>query len=279
MADFARQGVNVAELLAPAELEGLIQCKGLLAQWESGELLVDDEDLGPSSLPPDSPGARRYRFSDMCIVRFLRGRKLDQHKAFRALVRHLKWRADNDVSSITASAVMAESQQRKIVVHGKDLEGRPTIYIFASRHKTNDRDINIMQKFIIKTLEDTMKLTKPTDEKLVIVFDLSGFSMSCMDYEVVKMLVNILQWNYPEVLQVALVVNAPMIFSACWLVIRPWLDPVTAAKVTFLKKDEVSRYIPQTEMPPDFLDQQKFDDEEEDDEGDDEEERGTDRKA
>lgn len=121
-----------------------------------------------------------------------------------------------------------------------------------------------MQKFIIFTLESAMKATVPTEEKLVIVFDLTGFSMACMDYDVVKMLVNILQYNYPEVLHVALIVNAPLIFSACWLIIRPWLDPVTAAKAMFVDKAKLGMYIDSSDLPPDFSDPSNFDDNEDD---------------
>jgi len=64
-----------------------------------------------------------------------------------------------------------------------------------------------------------------------------------MDYDVVKMLVNILQFNYPDTLHVALVINAPYLFSACWAIIRPWLDPVTAAKALFVKKDQLVEYF------------------------------------
>ena len=56
-----------------------------------------------------------------------------------------------------------------------------------------------------------------------------------MDYDAVKLIVNILQYNYPETLSVGLILNAPMLFSACWAVIKPWLDPVTAAKCVFVK--------------------------------------------
>lgn len=37
----------------------------------------------------------------------------------------------------------------------------------------------------------------------------------------------------------AYVVNAPFLFWACWAIIRPWLDPVTAAKASFVKKEEL----------------------------------------
>jgi hypothetical protein len=70
-----------------------------------------------------------------------------------------------------------------------------------------------------------------------------------MDYEVVKMLINILQFNYPDILHHALVVNSPFLFSACWAIIRRWLDPVTAAKVLFVSNDQLPEHIPAEHIP------------------------------
>lgn len=38
-----------------------------------------------------------------------------------------------------------------------------------------------------------------------------------MDYEVLKLLIDILGYNYPETLQTAYVVYAPFLFWACWV--------------------------------------------------------------
>ena len=38
-----------------------------------------------------------------------------------------------------------------------------------------------------------------------------------MDYDVVKLLIDILQFNYPETLLTAYVMNAPFLFWACWV--------------------------------------------------------------
>ena len=106
-----------------------------------------------------------------------------------------------------------------------------------------------MKSLIIYTLENVLRKTNPVEERIVICFDLSGFTYSCMDYDVLKLLINILQYNYPETLEVALVINSPMIFSACWAIIKPWLDPVTASKANFIKKDQLAKYISIESIP------------------------------
>jgi len=70
-----------------------------------------------------------------------------------------------------------------------------------------------------------------------------------MDFEVVQLLISILQYNYPETLATALVVDAPFLFSACWAIIRPWLDPVTAAKALFISRAQLPAYFDPPVLP------------------------------
>mmetsp|Transcript_44217 Transcript_44217/g.69138 ORF Transcript_44217/g.69138 Transcript_44217/m.69138 type:complete len:81 (-) Transcript_44217:256-498(-) len=48
---------------------------------------------------------------------------------------------------------------------------------------------------------------------------------------------------------VCLLLGAPMLFSAAWMVIRPWLDPVTQAKVQFVKRPDLVNFIPIDAIP------------------------------
>ena len=73
-----------------------------------------------------------------------------------------------------------------------------------------------------------------------------------MDYEALKMLVDILQYNYPEILSCALIMNSPIIFTACWQIIKLWIDPVTAAKCIFLKPSQLHEYIDIVEISVDI---------------------------
>ena len=191
-----------------------------------------------------------YNLSDTTILRFLRGRKGDKEKAYRALVRHLEWRKSFNIDYINIDMILDEIATGKILTTGYDVHGRPLITICASKHNMNDRDLNVMQYFIIHVLEKALKKTKPEEEKLVILFDLSNFTLQCMDYDVVKMLVSILSYNYPETLANALIVNHPLLFSACWAIIKIWLDPVTEKKVKFIRNSaELSEYIPLENVP------------------------------
>jgi hypothetical protein len=194
-----------------------------------------------------------FKFTNTAVLRFLRGRKGDVDKAFRALKRHVEWRKEHDVDNISADTIREEIDSGKVTVNGVDLKGRPVITVIARKHDKSKRDFDQMRRFIIYMLEETMKQAQPHEEKMVILFDLAGFGMQCMDYEILKMLIEILQFNYPETLSVALVVSAPMLFSACWMIIRPWLDPVTAAKCTFLSTSQLTNHVDPAAIHPEVL--------------------------
>ena len=84
------------------------------------------------------------------------------------------------------------------------------------------------------------------------LFVTTGFGMYCMDYDAVKIIIDIMQYNYPETLSVAMIVNAPWMFSACWFCIKAWLDPVTAAKVIFISKLQLKDHIHDEHIPDDL---------------------------
>lgn len=68
-----------------------------------------------------------------------------------------------------------------------------------------------IENYIIYNLEMAIKKAVPNQHRILVIFDLSGFSLKCMDYEALKLLIDILQTQYPEILGVAYVVNAPWV--------------------------------------------------------------------
>lgn len=204
-----------------------------------------------------SEEAIEHKFTDTTVMRFLRGRKHDAEKAYRAMKRHLDWRKENNVDSLTPDSFENELKANKVILSGKDKEGRPIIFIIVRNHNKDNRDIEEMKRYIIYTLENTIKASNPEEEKMLIVFDMTNFGFSCMDYEVVKMLINILEFNYPETLHTAILLSSPMIFSGCWMVISPWLDPVTKAKVAFVNKSKITEIIDENMIPEIVLPKKK----------------------
>lgn len=196
-------------------------------------------------------------FRDVVVLRFFRGRKHIEEDAFQLLLRYAAWRKEFDVDNIFGVESMAKittelSKNKFKIVEGAEPTGRPVSFVYVHHHDKNDRDLEEMRTYIIFALESLLSKAKPEEERMVITLDMSRFGMSCMDYDATKILIDILQTFYPETLQHFIFVDSPWIFSACWAVIKMWLDPVTAGKVVFTKKSGLHEYIKPECVPADF---------------------------
>ena len=192
-----------------------------------------------------------FSFSDTTILRFLRGKKHNEKLAFDGLKKFAAWYIENEVELIPNKQESFQKElNKKLLTFGtKDKNNRPILYHFPHRHRTNDRVLKDMTNYMIYSLTSTLQLSKPEEERLVIVSYLGQFTFSCMDFECTNVFITLLQSHYPESLHLCLVVDAPIIFSGCWAIIRAWLDPVTAEKVKFIKRAELGSYIDEDEIP------------------------------
>lgn len=191
------------------------------------------------------------RITDVCILRFLRGSKGNKENALRELTKHAKWRQEFHADEIESLQQRVQNQldKRLSILHHFDREGKPCLYCFVHRHDSADRDLEEMIMFIVYSLETLVRNAKPEEEMFNVFFDLSRFSLKNMDFEVVKHLIAILQSNYPDTLEKFHIIDSPMIFSACWAIIKPWIDPVTAQKVRFIRRSQISEYCHPEDMP------------------------------
>lgn len=184
-----------------------------------------------------------YRgFTDMTFVRFLRGQKENVDNTIKALLATAEFRKVNRADSLTVDDCRVYHDRRVTFIDGFDKNNLPTINCLVHRHPPHDRDIEEVKNFIIYITNKAVQMSKPDVERIAIIFDLTQFSMKIMDFECTKVFVTILQTHYPEILGQAYIVNAPFIFRACWRIIRPWLDPVTAAKIQFVQADQLLNF-------------------------------------
>ncbi|CAF4936076.1 unnamed protein product [Pieris macdunnoughi] len=183
--------------------------------------------------------------NDYSLKRYLRAFKTVD-SAFQAILKTNKWRTEYGVTELHENKEIIEKYSNKArVLRHRDMVGRPIIYIPAKNHSSSDRDIDDLTKFIVHCLEDaSKKCFEEVVDNLCIVFDLNNFTLSCMDYQVLKNLIWLLSRHYPERLGVCLIINAPTFFSGCWAVIKGWLDENTASKVTFVNSEmDLCQYL------------------------------------
>ncbi|KAK5577630.1 hypothetical protein RB653_002573 [Dictyostelium firmibasis] len=191
------------------------------------------------------------QLDDSMTLRFLRARKWNQKDSFEMLYEALKFRAtfqDVGVEGITESMVVNELKSGKSYFHGTDKGGRPVCIVKTSRHDSYNRDLNESMRYCVYVMENGKSMLKDGIETCTLIFDMSDFSSKNMDYPLVKFMVELFQKFYPESLQKCLILNAPWIFMGIWHIIKHWLDPNTASKVTFVKSKQLVDYIPKDQL-------------------------------
>jgi hypothetical protein len=214
----------------------------------------------------------KHDHPDALLLRFLRARKWDVNAALVMCISALHWRAsdslvdsdvilrgeegmlklaksDNADEKKEGEDFITQIRMGKSFLHGHDKEGRPICYVRVRLHKPGEQSEKSLERFTVFTIETARMFLAPPVDTATIVFDMTGFGMSNMDYTPVKFMIKCFEANYPESLGTVLVHKAPWIFQGIWRVIRGWLDPVVAGKVHFTNTlDDLDAFIPQSSV-------------------------------
>jgi hypothetical protein len=218
----------------------------------------------------------KHDHPDAVALRFLRARKWDVEKALVMFVSTMNWRhteihLDDDIMKNGEAGALAEEQSGsghakalshdflkqlrmgKNFLHGKDKVGRPICFVRVKLHKASEQSEEALERSTVYTIETTRMLIESPVDTATIVFDMTGFSLSNMDYAPVKFMIKCFEANYPECLGAVLVHNSPWVFQGIWKIIRGWLDPVVAAKVHFTNnRSDLEKYIEPSQLLKDL---------------------------
>lgn len=214
----------------------------------------------------------RTDYPDNLLLRFLRARKWDTDKALGMIAHTLHWRLKeakpDDIIlggelaffNANETGTIKNIELSKATIRGYDKSGHPIVYVRPRLHHASDQSEAEMRSYALLIIEQTRLFLKEPVDAATILFDLSGFSMSNMDYAPVKYLISCFEAHYPECLGKLFIHKAPWIFPPIWNVIKNWLDPVVASKITFTKTiDDLAEYIPMKYIPKDLGGDDDFD--------------------
>ncbi|KAH8057671.1 hypothetical protein JL722_6762 [Aureococcus anophagefferens] len=184
--------------------------------------------------PEDDPA---FPIDDACCRRYLRARDWDLAKATKMLEETLEC-----------------ATGKTYVSPGVDRAGRTTV-IMRSRHEnTHDHDGNVAN--LVYHLERAVKKTTAgPEEKWNLMIDFEGYSLrNAPPMKTSKATLKAVQDYYPERLHKAYLVDAPWIFNAFFKLISPFIDPVTKAKIVFVKGTPEQREGPRGDRPAEGFD-------------------------
>ncbi|KAI8922996.1 CRAL-TRIO domain-containing protein [Entophlyctis helioformis] len=195
---------------------------------------------GPSSIIPESfvPGTPAHDkavafCTDACLLRYLRAHRWHLEGAAAGIRSTLLWRHEYKPDQISLEDIDSEAEQGTTYVSGFDREGRPILYV-KKRGALGDPEKNV--KLLTYMLENTIKVMPPGVERLCIIFDFTHYTRAnSPPINISVQSLRIVTSHYPERMGAAFFVNAPWVFNILWNVLSPFLDPVTRAKIGFVK--------------------------------------------
>ena len=106
---------------------------------------------------------------------------------------------------------------------------------------------------MIYALEEAIKTMAPGVTQWVWAMDMKGMGFKHMDPRLPQHMNALFSLHYPETLGMALIINAPGIFSTFFNMIKGYVDPNTVAKVRFAKGDAAKLHLKFDEVFPSDL--------------------------
>lgn len=200
-----------------------------------------------------------YAFDErLTMLRYLRANNFDVHKATKHMSDNIAWRAHHKVSELVHRRPedllgFPMEDLTKVFPHwhyGFDKTGRPVVYkqygkFDATRVKTlAGGNFDNLIKYHIWEQESAARMFRDqtaargelveTLTGIIDVKDMSMFQITSDFLAMVKLLAEVDQKQYPETMGRVFIINVPSVFPLVWRGIKPWLDPITAAKIVVL---------------------------------------------
>ncbi|QLG71581.1 hypothetical protein HG535_0B06260 [Zygotorulaspora mrakii] len=220
------------------------------------------KDLEPQATQDEFWEMLRVETPDTSILKFIRARKWKVDKAMSMIAHSMRWRVEESkVDDIICggeraayekgeTGVIKNLELQKAIICGFDKQRRPIILARPKVHYSSDQTEEEIQKYCVLVIEQAKLFFKKPVETSTILFDLTGFSLSNMDYTPVKFLITCFEAHYPESLGHMFIHKAPWIFPPIWNIIKNWLDPVVASKIMFTKNaKDLNQFIDMDQIP------------------------------
>mmetsp|Transcript_24404 Transcript_24404/g.18542 ORF Transcript_24404/g.18542 Transcript_24404/m.18542 type:complete len:340 (-) Transcript_24404:187-1206(-) len=222
------------------------------AALDSVQRWVADNNINCADL---NPYALDHRLT---MLRYLRANNFDVNKATKHMSDNIAWRAHHKVSELVHQRPddilgFKIEDLTKVFPHwhyGFDKTGRPVVYkqygkFDATRIKAMaGGNFDSLIRYHIWEQEAAGRLFRDqtlsrgelveTLTGVIDVKDMSMFQITSDFLAMVKLLAEVDQKQYPETMGRVFIINVPSVFPLVWRGIRPWLDPITAAKIVVL---------------------------------------------
>lgn len=161
--------------------------------------------------------------------------------AMRECFYNLNYEEKNKLAE-TRKGIEKELSDGKHIVRGHDTDNHAFFIIFPRRYTSFDHDWYLKGKLysLERAIAYTERISGGTAEKVNVVFDYQQYKADKHEppLSLIKELLFCLRDHYPERLKNMFFVDAPFRFRAFWTVLKPFIDPDTKRKITFVSGDK-----------------------------------------
>ncbi len=198
-----------------------------------------------------------YILSDsLLLLRYLRANKFNAKKTKKHILKVIEWRKLQNIAELmkfTPEQILGVKLSDLIEKfphwhYGYEKTGRPLL--FKVQGEFDMKAIKALcggnfermfkyhiweQELIGRVCYEQSLRSRTIIETITVVLDVKGMTLSTLSSDfrtMMSALIKIDQEMYPETLGKMLIVNAPSVFPMIWGIMKPWFDPITAAKVT-----------------------------------------------
>ncbi|SSD59175.1 related to Phosphatidylinositol transfer protein CSR1 [Saccharomycodes ludwigii] len=220
------------------------------------------KDLKPEEIKEEFWNMLRVESPDNLLLRYIRARKWNIDKSLVMISRTFDWR----LNKLQPDKILREGEKyafdhkmdgliknyesMKASIRGVDLGGHPIVLVRVKLHHPSEQTEEEVERYALTVIEEARLFLKEPIDQATIVFDLTGFSLSNMEYSPVKFLIECFEAHYPECLSKFIIHKAPWVFNSIWSIIKNWLDPVVASKFIFTKgHKDLLKYIALEHIP------------------------------
>ncbi|KAI9202559.1 CRAL-TRIO domain-containing protein [Polychytrium aggregatum] len=212
------------------------------------------------------------KHDDYILLRFLRARKFDLPASKKMWIDFQEWRkkwnVDNTVTDFDFPEWAIVQQYYPRFYHGVDKCGRPIyveqiglldiqkLFTITTQERMMLNHVHEYERLILYRLPASSIKTGVHLEQSFTIMDLKNISLSQFynAFHLVREASTIAQNYYPEMLGKMVVINAPMLFTSLWLMVKPLLDEVTVKKISIFGGPssylpELLKYIDEDQLP------------------------------
>lgn len=233
--------------------------------------LADDQRFALMKFRRSVQDILQPHYDDYFLLRWLRARKWDPTAAEKMLRDSITWRKHWDADNLDNWEI--PEILKNYLPHGLsgfDKDGAPVIVVpfagldmYGSLHIITQKDF---VKAVIKSVDDYLKLAREQSKKhgqkanqVTVVFDMEGFTIKQFLWkpagELIITLIQMYEANYPEILKMCFMINAPRVFAFAFSIVKKFIDDYTLSKIQIYKadpmkwKEAVLELIPKDQLP------------------------------